>query len=326
MKYLVISLLSFVVINASAQQQATAPVDNSIVTPYRPRVAEFTISNLYEYTTHSNSKQFGNKTCEIESDTKIKARLGIPFIIKNDLLAGLQLKYDRQTFGLEFEDSYPYELYDYIQHTHFESLGARFFFQKTIGEGKTLSGVAGVEIKSDKLVWNEGTSKYFVNLNYKVQKNENVKIGGGIALAYTLGAPQIYPIFFYENRLSKKWTMDLALPKAVVMRYRASDKFFISAKTEVKGWRYAVHNEELYDHETLTLRKSDLRFGLNLEHEIHDWLWAGVDAGYSKNLRHYLAKIGDRRRDAIIDLESSNAPYVNVSLFIVPPRKIYNKR
>jgi len=303
-------------------QESIAPVSDFESIPYRPRIAEFTVSNLYEYNTISDSEQYGRSATEIERDYKIKARLGIPIIMKSDLLMGIQLKYDRQQFLVDFEDNIPYDLYQYIQDTRLQSIGGRFLIQKKF-EDAEISVLAGTELKSDVISFNKNTSKHFLNVNYKLRKSEHLTIGGGLAVAYTLGIPQVYPLFFYEKTLSPRWTLDLALPKSAIMRLKASKKCFISFKTEVKGWRYAVHDAVVSDEPVLTLRKSDLRFGLNLEHELHDWLWIEADAGWSKNLRHYLAKPGDRRRDAIIDLQSSDAPYLNLGIFIVPPKKLY---
>jgi len=293
-------------------------------TPYRPRIAEFTVTTLYDYQSTSDSETFGNYTSEIEVDQKMKVRLGIPIVMKENTLMGVQLKYDNHDFLVEFEDPQISELYQHIQDKRFMSLGGRFLLSKEIAEGKNLTVLAGTEIKSDKLEWNANTTKTYGNVNYKVEKNNDVTIGGGIAVSYTLKTPQIYPMFFYENRISSKWTVDLALPKAAIMRLKINHKCYLSFKAEVKGWRYAFHNSKLSEEEPLTLRKSDVHLGLNFEHEIHDWLWLGIDAGLSKNLRNYVARPGDRRRDAIIDLTANDAPYTKFSLFIVPPKKIYN--
>lgn len=295
------------------------------VIPYRPRIAEFTVTSLYDYNANCNSDAFGNNTSEIELDQKIKARLGIPIVMKDKTLIGLQLKYDNHDFIIEQEGPREYELFNYIKEERFRSVGARFLISKELSNNRDITILVGSEIKSDKMVFNKNTTKTFVNVNYKIRKNERVSIGGGLALAYTLGNPQIYPIFYYENNFAKNWTLDLALPKSIVLRRQLSPKCYLSFKAEVKGWRYAVHNHELSQEtgESLTLRKSDLNVGLNFEHEIHDWLWLGVDTGYSHNLRSFLARPGDGYSDALIDLNATGAPYTMFSVFIVPPKKIY---
>lgn len=322
MKYLCCVLLTCWASGVYAQGPSAIPEESDFSCPYRPRIAEFTISNLYDYYTVSQSEVYGNRTIEIENEKQIKARIGVPIIMKKGTLFGLQLKYDRQKFIVDFEDNLPTELYQHIQSTTFKSIGGRFLFNKTI-ENRQYSALAGAELKSDELDWNLNTTKIYGSFSYKVELEENKTIGAGLGVSYTLAVFQIYPLFYYENQLSPKWTLDLALPKSAALRWRTSEKCFVSFKTELKGWRYAVHNNVLAEDETITLRKSDWRLGINFEHELYDWLWLGAEGGISKNLRHYLAKPGDRRRDALATLQSSDAPYFNFSIFIVPPKKLY---
>jgi len=280
------------------------------------------MSSLYEYNSVSTSELIGTNNVEIERETKIKARLGIPMILKDNVLFGLQLKYDNHSFINDFNDNIPLEFYQQIRATRFRSLGGRFCLNFDIDERREFSAILGGEVRADEIIINSNTTKFYLSANYKIQKNENVKLGGGLALGYTLGNPQIYPLFFYENQLSRKWTLDLALPKRAALRLRSSDKSFITFKTELKGWRYAITNSTIFD-ETVIFRRADVRFGANFEHEIHDWLWFGVDAGYSKNIRHFISRPGDSRRDAVATLNTSDSPYLNLSIFIVPPKKIY---
>ena len=242
--------------------------------------------------------------------------------MKEGKLIGLQLKYDVHDFSMDFDRSSS-ELFNHIETRKFRNLGARFLFQRSISEKKSLTLLAGGEIKSDEFRWNGNTMRYYVSGSYKVRLNERTEIGGGLLADYSLGAFQAYPIFTYEHKINQRFTVDLALPKSAALRFRGSDKFFITAKAEIKGWRYALHNSELSDTNPLSLRKADLNLGLSFERELHDWLWLGLDIGASKNLRYYLAEPGDRRRDSIVDLSANEAPYIQLGIFIVPPRKFF---
>ncbi|MBL6447538.1 hypothetical protein JMN32_14565 [Fulvivirga sp. 29W222] len=313
---------------AISQVEQDAPeLDKVIAIPYRPKIAEFSYNTLYDYNTYCASDEFGNSSSEVERDSQLKLRLGIPLVINDSKLFGVQFKYDRHNFVLDFEDSPErYELYDHIEKKSFTSLGARFLFQKSLDDTREITLIAGGEVKSDEVVVNKNTTKYYSHIAYNKQLNNRTKIGAGLMISYTLGRPQIYPLVSYERRLSKKWTLDLNIPKRAAIRYRANEKFYITALTEVKGWRYAVNNAELSTESNgLTLRKSDINIGLSIEHEVHDWLWLGLDMGLSKNLRYFLAEPGDGRKDAVIDLTSDDTPYLKFGLFIVPPKKMYLK-
>lgn len=289
---------------------------------YRPKVAEFSYRTLYDYRAQSTSPELGESSSEIESDQQIRLRLGIPLVLKDSKLMALQLKYDVQNFALD-DDGVNDELFTSIEDRTFRSIGARFLYKYDLSKRKSLTFLGGAEIQSDELRWNVNTMRVFASGNYNVNVNDRTKIGAGLVLGYALKTPQIFPIFTLEHQLNSKWTMELTLPKSVAFRYRASDKFFITAKTEVKGWRYAMHNFGLSDSDVLVLRRADLNVGIAFEREIHDWLWAGLDIGLTQNLRYYLAEPGDRRRDALVELNANAATYVNFSLFIVPPRKFF---
>ncbi|MEM8566258.1 MAG: DUF6268 family outer membrane beta-barrel protein [Bacteroidota bacterium] len=289
---------------------------------YRPKIAELSHRTLYNYNTRSISEEFGNANTEIEEDEQLKIRLGIPLIMKKGKLVGLQLKYDIHNFSMDFQNSNS-ELFNHIERRTFRSLGGRMLFQQSIGERKSYTLIGGAEIKSDQFNWNTNTMRFYASGSYKVKLNDRTEIGAGLLVGYTLGQFQIYPLLTYEHKLSNRFTVDLTLPKSAIMRFRGSDKFYISAKAEVKGWRYALHNSELSETNPLVLRKADLNIGLNFEREIHDWLWFGLDLGLTKNLRYHLGEPGHRRRDALVDLEANNAPYIQFGLFIVPPKKLY---
>lgn len=291
---------------------------------YRPKIAEFSIINLYDYYASSTSERFGNARTEVENEQQFKTRLGIPIIYKGNTLLGVQLKYDKHKFVLD-NDGAPYDLYDHIESRRFTSVGGRFILSQNINDNKKLTVIAGAELKSDKVVWNSQTAKYYLNVVYEKQLNAQTKIGGGISAAMALGRPQIYPFLNYERQINPKWTVDLSLPKRTTLRFKTSDKFYVIGNVEVKGWRYALNENDILENQTLTLRKADLQIGLRLERELHDWLWAGVDFGMIKNLRYFLVEPGDGRRNALIDLRSGDAPYLKLGIFMVPPRKFYSK-
>ncbi|MEM7110552.1 MAG: DUF6268 family outer membrane beta-barrel protein [Bacteroidota bacterium] len=289
---------------------------------YRPKIAEFSQRSIFNYNTRSTSEEFGNATTETEEDEQLKIRLGLPLIMKQGKLVGLQLKYDIHNFDMDFQNSNS-ELFNHIERRTFRSLGGRMLYQKSIDNRRSYTLIGGAEIKSDQFNWNANTMRFYLSGSYKVRLNDRTEIGGGLLAGYTLGQFQVYPILTYEHRINNRFTVDLTLPKSAIMRFRGSDKFYISAKAEVKGWRYAVHNSDLSETSPLVLRKADLNLGLNFEREIHDWLWFGLDVGLTKNLRYHLGEPGHRRQDALIDLEANEAPYIQFGLFIVPPKKLY---
>ncbi len=288
---------------------------------YRPKIAEFSYQVLGHYQTISNSETFGNASSQIERDLLLKIKLGIPLIIKNKTVFGVQLKYYHHHFGFDEDDFMGgYDLYDHINGRSFTDLGARIAYQRKLENGSELSFIAGAEIRSDKIVWSPNTSKYFISGQYKKQVNERTKIGFGAVFNYGLRLTSFYPLFTYEKTLNSKWTVDLTLPKSAAIRHKLDAKTFLIAEVDFVGWRYNLTRPISGDLRDFTLRKADLEFQVKFEREIHDWLWFGAEVGYSKNVSYYLANPGERGNKALIDLRAKDASSFKFSIFIVPPK------
>lgn len=315
----VLIVFELVIVSTAISQELEDPT-----TPYRPKIAEFGIETLMDYGTTSTSESFGDAQNEIERDRLIKAKLGIPLIIKDDRMFGVQLKYYQHRFIFDLED-YPtdYDLFLHMNSKKFTSTGIRTFYQQDFTESQQLRLIAGAELKSDQIKWNSHTAKYFISGIYTWKSSATNKIGTGFVLNRVLDRTTFYPLLIYEKKMSAHWTLDLSLPKSVAIRRRFNNANYLTVTTELKGWRYNLTNAIREDQRDHTLNKADLQLSLKWEHEIHDWLWLGIDVGYTKNLRYHLVNPGGRSRDALINIKSRNATYTKFSIFIVPPGRFY---
>ncbi len=291
---------------------------------YRPKVAEFSAETLMDYGTNSTSSEFGNASNEIEQDRLYKAKLGIPLLIRDDKMFGIQLKYYQQRFQLDLEE-HPtdYDFYLHLNNTKYTSAGVRGFYKQDLSNGSELKMAAGAELKSDVWVWNKNSTKYFISAFQTWQKSSTTEIGGGFMLSRNMGLTTFYPIFIYQHDFLNKWTLDLMIPKYASMRYQINPFNYLIAKTQLTGWRYNLTNALEGTQGDLTLRKADIQFSLSWEREIHDWLWFGAEIGYNKNISYYLSKPGERGNNALIRVNPKDAMYTGVSIFMVPPRKFF---
>lgn len=252
-------------------------------------------------------------------------KIGLPLLIQENRMLGVQFKYYQQRFFLDTDDfSLDYDLYHHLDNKKFTNTGLRFLYKESLSENKEVTIIGGAEMMSDKKQWNRLSTRYFLSTSWKHAVSNRLTMGVGFAANYTILRPSIYPIFYYERKLQRNWTLDLVLPKSVEIRKQFNNANFFLAKASFRGWRYNLTNSVEGANENLTLRKADLQFTISWEREIHDWLWMGFDIGYNKNLNYSLTESGASRRDALIDLRSNDAKYVKVSLFIVPPKSIYN--
>ncbi len=292
---------------------------------YRPKIAEFSIENLIDYKTTSSSEILGMENAEIENDLVLKLKLGAPIKLKGRTKLALQFKYYRQHFDIN-DTNYEIgnksiSLFNRLDNSTFLNAGLRFLYTYDLTKIHKLTFVAGSEIKSDQLKINNQSTLYFLSGNYTKQLSNSKKIGFGIYLARSLAVNSIYPLFIYESKISNNLTLDLLLPKSASLRYKLNEKSYLIAKASINGFRYNLSKDNV----NFTLRKSDVRFTLTYEREIHDWLWFGLEAGYNKNLRYVLTHSGERSRNAFANLASNDATFLKFSFFIVPPKKFFNK-
>ncbi|MDW3195501.1 MAG: DUF6268 family outer membrane beta-barrel protein [Cytophagales bacterium] len=291
---------------------------------YRPKIAEFGIETLRNYDVKSNSESLGNDSNEVDEDRLIKAKLGIPVLIKDDRLFGLQLKYYQHQFEFDEEDQAANnDLFQHLNSRSFTSAGIRFFYQQNFRDNQQFRIIGGAELQSDVFQWNRNTTKHFISGTYSWKPSETTEFGAGVVVNHVMGITAVYPLFLVNKDISPRWNMNLTLPKSVSMRYNLNDRNFLIATSELRGWRYNLTEAVPTYQRNLMLRRVDLQFSLSWEHEIHDWLWFGLDVGYNKNLQYFVANPGDRARNALIDLRSQDAAYTKLSLFIVPPRKFF---
>lgn len=304
----------------SAQQSGESIVG------YRPKIAEVSLESLVDYKTTAVSETGSTHTTEIENDKLLKIKLAVPLKLKGRTKMGLQLKYYQQRF--QFDDdqfNQQDELFNYLSNQTFINTGARFIYKRNHSDTECISFIAGAELHNDEFRFNANSALYYLNGTYVKDLSASRKIGFGVFAGNSLGRFSILPLFIYENQFAKKWTLELVLPKSASLRYRLDNKTFISGNVSAKGWRYNLSNTIPDSERAFTLRRRDVQFTLSYEREIHDWLWLGVETGYNKNLQYVLTNPGERSRDALNTLTSKDATFLKFSIFIVPPKKLWNK-
>lgn len=234
------------------------------------------------------------------------------------------MKYYEHRFDFDLNQFNNDELFLHMDSKKFKNAGIRAFYQFDKDETRKITLAGGAEFKSDHFEWSINTTKYFFSALHRWKLSDRKNITAGAVLNYDLGRFNAYPVLIYQNDLNKSWNLELSLPKSVAIRRRINASNFLIFKSQFKGWRYNLTNAIQDQNTDLTIRRADLLTTITWEHEIHDWLWFGVDAGYIHNLRHFLVDPGGSRRDALVNISSQDAHYFKLSLFLVPPRKFYH--
>ncbi|MFK7908495.1 MAG: hypothetical protein AB8B69_25410, partial [Chitinophagales bacterium] len=97
--------------------------------------------------------------------------------------------------------------------------------------------------------------------------------------------------------------------------------FYGTVKLDGASYRLSFNNGPLSEHEMVELRRTELKYFVTYEREIHDFLWMGISAGYRSSLDFNISKNRFRDGNILMDSKAQTAPFLNFSVFLVPPKK-----
>lgn len=143
--------------------------------------------------------------------------------------------------------------------------------------------------------------------------------GVGLQYNYRPGRQLLIPVLMYTQTFNRHWGVEALLPVHARLRYNASDKLRLYGGVEFKRARYGVFFYEMND-KLLELSWTEVRLGLNVERELHDWLWLEAGGGLRSSLGLDLSEAPAPNR-RLLHAPSCLTPYAKVGIFLVPPRK-----
>lgn len=289
---------------------------------YRPKVVEVGYRGFSNYQSSYLNTQGRN---EFSSDQLLTVRLGMPVILKENTLFGVQLKYFRQTYHTEFIPQNSEDIYRYLNEEKLINTGLNFLFQKNLDEKRKLVILGATELASDTTSVNRYSARYLVSGSYNIRKSVGLELGYGMVINYALGILNIYPTFTYNRALNTKTMIEAFLPSNIALRYHSSDKAFFILKAQYDNWRFNVTDALSQEPSQLTLQRADFLLSLTFEREIHDWLWATAEASYVNNVAYIVSLPGERLNNPLQEYHLKDAAYLKFSLVIVPPRKLWEK-
>ena len=294
----------------------------------RSKGLEIKRETLVDYSITSTARQdfLENGAAEVKRNRRYDFKVKFPVINKPGLKVAAGLRYFVEEYRFENIGSVEYPFYQNLEDKSLKNIGGALYFVKpmkgrlyiVVRVSAALSGDYKIDAipKSDFL-------KFSVAPLVGWKKNPYTTYAFGVAYSNNFGKQSIYPLLVYNHTFNSRWGFESLLPLQVKLRFSPNRKNFMFFKTELNGASYNIRLEEtpFNDFQSLHLKKSELRFLLSYEREIHDWLWFGLEAGMRSNLNFELAESNDPDALTFIDNKFNTAAVFNMSLFIVPPRK-----
>ncbi len=257
---------------------------------------------------------------DFEGNRLFEGKLSVPIVLKSDFKLVSQLRYKNESLNLG-------EINDDDRVVTLNNSGLALMFQWFYKENHFLGGHLGASLKSNRYTMPRFSSQLDVNTSIIAgrQRGEEV-LALGVAFAHNLGRVQVLPVGIYERRLGALWHISAHLPKELtVSRALVPDNFYLVFALEGNGAAYYLQEGTLAEFSDVEYRRRSIDLRVGLEKEIKDWLWCGAYTGVSQPLRSLLVESGQPSRYRVHNFDQSVNPFVNVSLFAVPPRSLYQK-
>lgn len=304
-------------------------VDSTNITYYeiRPKIASASFTTVRDFKLLANSDIAGDAEGNIQQNLRRDAFIRCPIYSQNNTIIGLGLVYRHEVFSFEDITLIDYPFFQRLEDKGLRRAGLDVFYQTKYSNQRKLRGSVNFRFNGDSYQIKNLHRFLKVSLFalYTKQKSPQTEIGWGIVAGYDLGQPLIYPIFSYKHYFNQHFSVNLNLPKEVNAIYGFNNKTFLTFTTEISGASYHIENPLVQGFDGLEIRKSELRMKLRLDREIYDWLWVGAEVGGLRYLNFRLAERKSLLDTNVINVSPANAQFLNFSIFIVAPRKLYEK-
>lgn len=278
----------------------------------------------YKITSDGSNGGFADSEDEVKLNRRWEAKLRYPVVLKPNFKMAVGLEYFHEEYRFEGYPNNDFPFYQSLEDKSLRSFGTALYMVKPwLGKRYFIMRV-GVKLNGD---WDFGSMFNTDYLKVSVapllgwKQSPYTSFAVGFAYSYDFGRQSIYPILSYNRTFNNRWGLESILPLNVKLRYTRNEKNLFYALTELHGASYNIQLKGFPEDENLLLRKSEIRFLLSYEKEIHDWLWFGIEAGLRSNIEFSLRDSPKRSAVRLIDNQFNSALLINASIFIVPPRK-----
>lgn len=306
----------------------------SVVGLPRAKALIIRLEALPGFTIKSNGRQgnYGNSAATIDRNRRIDFRLRFPIVNKPSLTLAAGIKYTHEEFIFrEAGLRNGYSFYKDLEDRPLKSIGLHFYAVKPTRSNKYFALRTSFDLNGDYSSDKFGKKEF---LKFSVtpligwKKNDNLTYAIGFSYGYTFGKPLIIPVVSINKNFNCNWGIESFLPVNLRLRYSPNDKNYFYTGFELSGGSYRLDNKDsaFMAYDKLHLFRSELRYTINYERVIHDWLWFGLEAGWRENLRFNLTNGPKVISNIIISNKLGGAVILNASLFIVPPKGLLKRK
>jgi len=335
-------LLSFVcntiIVSSHAQEiftwsRETGYCNPSVVGLPRAKavIIKYELQPAYKIISTGKQGTYGNSEAETKSNQRWDFRFRFPILNKPSLTIAAGIKYTQEEFNFRNIKANTYEFYKELEDRPLKSLGLHFYALKPTKNNKYFILRASFDLNGDYNS-NQFSVKDFLKFSITPlvgwKRSENLSYAVGLSYGYTFGKPLIFPVVSINKNFNCNLGIESVLPVNIKLRYTKNDKNYFYTGFDLNGASYRLNNAgtSFSEYNKLHLFRSELRYTLNYEREIHDWLWFGIEGGIRHSFNFNLNNGPRARSNVIISNKVRDAPLINTSIFVVPPRGMLKRR
>lgn len=265
---------------------------------------------------------------EISHNQSIEIKLKFPLVLKEKTRVYMGLNYRTENFDFENSNNLKNEFQTHIEAKPLRTLGASLYLDKRFKGRHYLYSRGSFSLNGD---FNDGSAlDYFrssVTTLFGTKVNSTKAWGYGLSYSYRFGQLALYPILHYNKQFNTKWGFEAVLPLKTEFRYQPNAKNYFYLINRLNGANYVLTFDELADN-NLFFAYSEFISMITYEREIYDFVWLTFSAGLRANFRFDLTEsntlIGID--EPLVENELKRAPLIRFGVFIVPPRKLMERK
>lgn len=263
----------------------------------------------------------------INRHRKVEAKAKIPILLRNNFKLILGLNYSAEEFKFKEYEIIDNSFYAALNSKPLQTFGATIYATKPFKSNTFLTGRASFRLSGD--FTQKSLEDYFrtsISVLYGWRRNATFAWGFGASYNYTFGKQLIIPVISLSKKLSPRWSFGAMLPISTKLRYSLNEKNSFEFETKISGDNYNITLVPI-SNVNLFIQRSDWLISATYEREIYDFIWIGASVGNRYNITFDLFEKNAfvSRSTPIISNRLQNAFFAEVSLFLVPPKKMKEK-
>ena len=262
----------------------------------------------------------------IDQNSRYSVKLKVPVLNKEHLKIVMSGGYSQEKFEFEDNQGLNDPLFIALQDRPLRTLSLGTYVVKPFKKNRYFMARIQGRLNGDFDSKTFGYSE-FLRINavgvygWKLDDNRIFAFGG--AFSHLFGKASILPVILYYQTFNDQWGLEANLPANFRIRYTPNERNVLYGGVAVSGANYRL--DALENSAPFFLEKSELRTLLTYEREIHDWLWMGLSIGHRHQMSFAVSSVNGLTRrpgDELLRTTIDDTFFYNLSIFIVPPRKM----